>query len=124
MKISDIYNEILSRKFRFAWGRGVAQYALVLLHDLADNGEEEYTGSPYDHRTLLNGASCWQEYSEGGCALIFDRDIADRLCTPSELHRIDYGKCNPNSHGAQRSPQVWMPSVFSRELIKKKKHLI
>lgn len=97
MKITDIYNDILSRKFRSAWERGVAQYALELLHDLADNGEEEYTGSPYDHRALLNGASCWQEYSEGGCALIYDRDIAERLCTPSELRRSDYGKRNPNS---------------------------
>ena len=49
MKITDIYNDILSRKFRSAWGRGVAQYALELLHGLANNGEEEYTGSPYDH---------------------------------------------------------------------------
>lgn len=97
MKISDIYNDILSRKFRSAWGRGVAQYALELLHDLADNGEEEYTGSPYDHRALLNGASCWQEYSEGGCALIYNRDIAERLCNPSELRRTDFGKRNPNS---------------------------
>lgn len=97
MKITDIYNDILSRKFRSAWGRGVAQYALELLHDLADNGEEEYTGSPYDHRALLNGASCWQEYSEGGCALIYNRAIAERLCNPSELRRTDYGKRNPNS---------------------------
>lgn len=97
MKITDIYNDILSRKFRSAWERGVAQYALELLHDLSDNGEEEYCGSPYDHRALLNGASCWQQYSYGGYALIFDHSIAERLCSPSELRRTNYGKRNPNS---------------------------
>lgn len=97
MKITDIYNAIYNRKFRSAWERGVAEYALELLHDLADNGEEEYNASPYDHKRLLNGASCWEEYSEGGCALIYNRAIAERLCNPTELRRTDYGKRNPNS---------------------------
>lgn len=115
MKIADIYNTILHTNYRSAWARGVAEYALELLHDLADNGEEEYTGSPYDHRALLNGASCWQEYSEGGCALIFDGDIAERLCTPSELRRTNYGKRNPNSRESWIDVQT--RALFQAELL-------
>lgn len=33
----------------------------------------------------------------GGCACIFDSDIAERLCTQSELKRCDYGRLRPNS---------------------------
>ena len=106
MKITDIYNAILARKFRSAWERGVAEYALELLHDLYDNGEEEYDASPYDHKQLLNGASCWEEYSEGGCALIYDRAIAERLCNPSELRRTHFGERNPNSR--EMRPAVWI----------------
>ena len=36
---------------------------------------------------LLNGAERWQEYSDGGCSLIYDGDIAARVCTPSEYRR-------------------------------------
>ena len=36
---------------------------------------------------LLNGAVSWQEYSDGGCSLIYDGDIAARVCTPSEYKR-------------------------------------
>ena len=29
----------------------------------------------------------WQEYSDDGCSLIYDGDIAARVCTPSEYKR-------------------------------------
>lgn len=46
---------------------------------------------------LLNGADGWPQYSEGGCSLIYDPDIAERLCTPSELKKNRHGDRNPNS---------------------------
>lgn len=46
---------------------------------------------------LLNGARDWRQYSYGGCACIFDSDIAERLCASSELKRRDYGRLKPNS---------------------------
>ena len=97
MKITDIITAIVSKSYTSAWNRGVSRYALRLLHDLLENGETEYHGSAYDHKRLLNGASDWKEYSYGGCALINDGNIAERLCTPSELRRTDYGRRNPNS---------------------------
>lgn len=36
---------------------------------------------------LLNGADNWREYSYGGCALVYNVDIAARFFTPSELRR-------------------------------------
>jgi hypothetical protein len=45
---------------------------------------------------LLNGASNWDQYSWGGCSLICDRDIAIRLCTPSELKKTRNGERRPN----------------------------
>jgi len=45
---------------------------------------------------LLNGADNWTQYSEGGCALIYDGDIAERTCSPSALKRTRNGERNPN----------------------------
>ena len=46
---------------------------------------------------MLNGATDWREYSWGGCSLIYDGDIAERLCTPSELKKTRGGERRPNS---------------------------
>lgn len=53
-------------------------------------------------RALLNGASDWSAYSWGGCSLIYNGDIAARLCAarlccPSELKKTREGERRPNS---------------------------
>lgn len=48
-------------------------------------------------KMALNGASNWDEYSWGGCSLIYDADIAERLCCPSELKKTRNGERRPNS---------------------------
>ena len=48
-------------------------------------------------KELLNGAANWREYSYGGCALIYDGDIAERLCAPSEYRRYLEGQRAPNA---------------------------
>jgi hypothetical protein len=45
---------------------------------------------------LLNGARDWQQYSDGGCTLVYDADIAERLCPPSELKKCRGGDWAPN----------------------------
>jgi hypothetical protein len=45
----------------------------------------------------LNGARDWRQYSEGGCSLVYNEDIAVRLCTPSELKKTSNGMRNPNA---------------------------
>ena len=46
---------------------------------------------------MLNGAQDWEQYSWGGSALIYDGDIAERLCCPSELKKTRNGERRPNS---------------------------
>lgn len=88
---------------RSAWKRGVNAYALELLEELA----EAISGGYFDaedldapkllDRQLLNGASDWTQYSWGGCSLIYNGDIAERLCSPSELKKTRGGEWRPNS---------------------------
>lgn len=90
-------NIIEARKDRSAWDRGVNAYALELLDNLADLTPDDLRDRAIIRAALLNGASDWQQYSYGGCALIYDSDIAEKLCTPSELKRCRGGERNPNS---------------------------
>lgn len=91
MCINYVRDIIVNRKTRSAWNRGVSVYAFYLLEDLEAN--PTYDGRiPSDPRELtawlLGGAKNWKQFSEGGCALIYDIDIAERLCSPSELKRL------------------------------------
>ncbi len=96
MKINmeAIKNAIEARKTRSAWSKGVNRYALDLLDNIRDLPEAE---TRKDLETaLLNGARNWSEYSWGGCALIYNGDIAEALCSPSELKRTRGGDWRPN----------------------------
>lgn len=93
-KAADI---IEARKDRSAWDRGVNAYALDLLDNLAELTPDDLSNRAIIRAALLNGASDWQQYSYGGCALIYDCDIAERLCTPSELKRCRGGEWNLSS---------------------------
>ena len=86
--------EAMKKNSRSAWKRGVCDYALMLLDNRSDLDDFHTPGLKEE---LLNGARDWRQYSYGGCACIFDSDIAERLCTPSELKRRDYGRLRPNS---------------------------
>ena len=75
---------------RSAWGRAVHAYAVELVESLDDSAD--LSNETLLRKALLAGASDWQQYSEGGCALIYDADIAERLCSPSELKRVRGGE--------------------------------
>ena len=85
---SAISARIASTSPRSVWGRGVKIYALELLESL---------GADYTAASLLNGAENWTAYSYGGCALIYDQDIAERLATASEIKRKRGGDLPPNA---------------------------
>lgn len=80
-------------KSRSAWGRAVNEYAFELAKGIEDG--EEFNDIKSFAKALLNGASDWQEYSEGGCSLISDYEIAERLCTPSEFKKKKQGELPP-----------------------------
>ena len=85
---TKIIKALEAKKENSAWSKGVKNYAIDLVNDCEGEITEE---------NLLNGARDWAQYSEGGCALIYDADIAEALCTPSELKRTDNGRLQPNS---------------------------
>ena len=95
-----IKNKLLNRKDRSAWDKGVTIYALELLDEIKEsidyNGKEPETMEELKN-IALNGAANWDEYSWGGCSLIYNGDIAERLCTPSELKKTRNGERRPNS---------------------------
>lgn len=89
---AELYTKIENLKRSSAWKRGVQQYAL----ELVESAEIELT-KDNAKSALLNGAENWTQYSFGGCAAIYDADIAERLCTPSELKRKNGGDLQPNT---------------------------
>lgn len=92
--------ELNARHDRSAWDKAVTLYALDLLDDVQE-GANNMERLPIDgaefERWALNGASCWEQYSNGGCSLCYNADIAARVCTPSELKRKHGGTYEPNS---------------------------
>ena len=80
---------------RSAWSRGIKAYAVELVESLEDGAD--LSNEVMLQKALLNGASSWAQYSEGGCALVYDADIAERLCSPSELKRCKGGERQPNA---------------------------
>ena len=89
MNKETIITALESHNARSAWSKGVKSYAIDLVDGLDDclNITKE---------KLLNGARTWSEYSYGGCALIYDSDIAEALCSPSELKARRGGEWQPN----------------------------
>lgn len=89
--------------WKSAWKKGVKQYAI----ELVETVQEAIEGGWYDpsdldapkvlRKIMLNGATDWKEYSWGGSSLIYDGDIAERLCSPSELKNTRNGERRPNA---------------------------
>ena len=93
-KIQELKKEleqaINKEKANSAWRKGVKTYAIELLDNIQNM---EVT-----KKELLNGADDWNSYSWGGCSEIYNCDIAERLCGPSELKRTNYGAWKPNKN--------------------------
>lgn len=96
MNVIDIIKVIESLPSeRSAWRRGVREYAM----DLLENLPLSRLLTPENCRdVLLNGAVSWKEWAYGGCGLVYDCAIAERLCTPSELRKKRGGELEPSSH--------------------------
>ena len=88
-----------TRRDRSAWNKGVTLYALDLLESI-ENPESitpDLTRAEFK-KLVLNGARDWSQYSYGGCSLIYNGDIAERLCSPSIVKRTKDGEHNPNKY--------------------------
>lgn len=94
-------SQINTRKGRSAWDSGVSEYALDIIDSIEERAiyeNETPAGVKELLRWALNGATDWTQYSEGGCALVYNRQIAERLCTPSELKKTQNGMKDPERH--------------------------
>lgn len=118
MNKSKVIEAIEALKVRGAWRKGVQTYALELLEDCEGDITE---------KNLLNGADNWKQYSEGGCSLIYDRDIAERLCNKTELKLTRNGERDPNPREnwiqcqARALKQAWWMIEDAIEKLAKKK---
>ena len=89
----ELIKAISASKARSAWAKGVKWYALNLVEE---SYKQDTDIVKVNMSIYLDGAETWKEYSYGGCALVYDYDIAKRLCTPSELKKTDFGHKQPN----------------------------
>ena len=88
------------RRLRSAWDKGVRSYSHELLGNLFYWTMQGHylDGIAEAEEKALQGAASWEQYSRGGCSLIANEDIAELLCTPSELKRCKGGLRKPNSN--------------------------
>lgn len=86
MTINEIKQKILALRQMSAWDRAVVSDAVDLVDSL--NCSELPNHWEELKKLLLNGAADWSAYSYGGCALVYDGDIAKHYCTKSELRRV------------------------------------
>lgn len=104
-EMQKIRERLAATKPRSAWDKGVKEIAEGLLdkyEEIVRYREGSDPIPPLTEKAVLNGASSWEQYCYGGCAMIYDREIAETLCTPSELRRTEFGRKDPNSH------EIWM----------------
>lgn len=89
-----------ARKDRSAWQKGVTLYAFELVKELQEQAKYEGRNPEPGAECklwMLNGANDWNDYSWGGSSLIYNGDIAERLCCSSELKKTRNGERRPNS---------------------------
>jgi len=107
--IADIRREIAERPVRSAWDKGCREYAVELFDELVEHRkltDQSELGERVTEEELLCGASDWSQYSFGGCTLVYDSDICERLCTPKEAERLKYGDRKPPLHDSWLDAQA------------------
>lgn len=80
-------NQVALRKKRSCYDRAINANCRELIDNLNEHLNWLMSCNSWDlvisETILLNGASDWNQYVEGGCSLFVDSDIAERYCTPS-----------------------------------------
>lgn len=105
---SEIHHLLIQEKPRSAWARGVNNVAADMVSEIL----EEYDGNDAPHFNRVDDFSkhfygvSLREAVDGGCFLIYDYDIAENFCTPSELKRTKDGERNLNSR------ETWLDVMY------------
>ena len=84
-------------KCRSAWNKGVKEYAYMLLDNIFSYSDyKSITNFKSLHEELLNGKRNWYQFSWEGDALVYDKNIAETLYSPSKLKKCKNGMLRPN----------------------------
>lgn len=105
---TEIYNLLTQEKPRSAWARGVNNIAIDMVNEILENtdgNDAQHFKRVDDFARHFYGVSL-REAVDGGSFLIYDRDIAENFCTPSELKRVKNGERNPNSR------ETWLDVMY------------
>ena len=93
-----------------AWHNGVMEYAVELLTEYEENHGKEI--EMLNEEILLRGAPNWERYSMGGCSLIRDEEIAERVCSQTQMFIYDRGNKPPvgmrTLRGIAHSKTEWL----------------
>ncbi len=113
MKNKALYEAIENYKPISAWNKGLKVFALEIVESA-----EKYITMDNIKEVILNGADNYRNASYGGAWLIYDSDIAERFCSPSELKRTKNGEKEPNARESWLDLQA--RAAFQVELLIKK----
>lgn len=93
---------LASKLVRGAKNKAVREYALEILDRVITDGDDErreHWSIDKLRDLLLNGAfdyykpydeqAHWKRYSEGGCSLIWNIEIAQRVCTDNQYKKLE-----------------------------------
>ena len=118
--VAQVREAIKEKKAFSAWNKGVKEYMLEFLDNVKElrKLKESDEVAPVNVEELLNGARDWQQYSEGGCSLIYDEDICRRLCPPSVQKKKKDGELPPNSRETWIDVQARALGNAARRLIR------
>ena len=116
MKTTELIKRIEATPARSAWVKGVKDYAVMIIERLE---MEDITREDIKAGILLNGAANWEQYSYGGCALIYDQSIAETLCTPSELRKVTRkdGTIRQNANRRENWLDVQARALFQANIL-------
>ena len=107
----ELFEAVVAHKAgRSAWAVGVKAYAVELVESI--DASADLSNERLLEKAMLNGADNWRQYSDGGCALVYNSDIAERLCSPSELKRCKGGERHPSTSKTWLECQaraLWQP---------------
>lgn len=98
ISIDSIISRVCTRDQKSAWSRGVTLYALDILNEIIEDSGSRYfpvkdgkVDNTHCYTATLIGKhyDFWHMYSWGGGSLVYNYDIAERLCTPSEFRKAE-----------------------------------
>ncbi len=125
VNITKTIEKIEGLKFRSTWQKAVQEDASWLLEELVGKHDDDVVNDTMTFKSmegfenvLRMGAETWKDFSEGGGALIYDKDIAEHYCTKSELKKTRNGERKPNSRESWLDVQArafWQAALLIKQ---------